>query len=1025
MNISNMNCLRMTKFAFFLLGFLLVVWGVSGQGLNAFSQKKSNKVVSGGEIVFRNNCISQCANCDSARGPDQSTIFEYSENLPAKYRYTWSYGENNAQTKGRTGKYQYCLSGKKTVSLVVEDTTIVPNVRFLQISKEITIGQLANYTIKQPKPDTTICLGENVQLTPFKNIAKQANVGSVRWFPDGQNTDEISVKKSGCYSVKIFTHDGSGCYVEAKIQVTVCGDRDVTRNLNKGKDAWNFGNGAKIEFNGTPSNATPAVGTLNVPEGVAKISDENNTLLFYTDGEKVFSTNGEDILYGNKLNGDKSNTQGVTIAPKPPCKGCQSEYYVFTLSKNAAGENLLYYSLVDMSIVNYKSPVLSSKDTIRGAVTIRNQLLGPVPSTQRIYATFGGADFYWLVAQDANTNILRKYKITSAGISAPIISGEGTAVSSTASGNTRISSSGTKMAITIPGTSGQNNKLDLFDYEASTGKTTLTKTIDLGPAPPTVYGVEYSPDEKKLYLSFQGSAGNKSFIYQYDLTANSEALFLASKKEIYSTFGQIGALQLDPVYHSVIFVAIKDSTYLSRIDNPNSDISSDSTKISVKYVSKAVDFSSIPTTSPITSQLGLPPSIPSVPTPSSLPSIKISCEGTKFKFTLDKNLCDPIKNEHIAWKAYRSPLSNISNTDGIMVPINTLIYAQETDAQEFIVDFEENDVYTITASVSNKCVSNYLLDGQEFKIQVLKPFKLNNVEKLLPTISTTNCTLTHDLKPSKLPPQATITFEWNTGATTNHILVNNPGGDFSLKITDTTGCSSTQSAKVIFITENELLQKPDWYICMDEPAPYLKMSVLPLANAIHYKWTVGSFVINGNSIPAGVIPNPIKDTLNYLEINQNGGYLLKANDEFGCELNERYVVDDKCSPRVIAPTVFHPKLGEPTTPTFYPLWNWPLDELGKAIPLSSPSRNYTKTRTIVRSFKVFNRWGQLVFQKDFDPTLFNIPGFDIKKPENGWDGTFQGKLVPQDTYAWVIEYESLDFPAMGLLSEKGAVLVVY
>jgi hypothetical protein len=998
---------------------------VKGQGLKGVSPKKSNKVLSAGEIVFRNNCISQCANCDSAKGPDQSTVFEYSENLPAKYRYTWSYGENNAKSKGRTGKYQFCTSGKKTISLIVEDTTLTPNVSFLQISKDVIIGQLANYTIKQPKPDTTICLGENVLLTPFKTIPKQANVGSIRWFPDGQTSDEISVNKSGCYSAKIFSNDGSGCYVEAKIQVTVCGDRDVTRNLNKGKDAWNFGNGAKIEFNGTPSNATPAVGTLNVPEGVAKISDENNTLLFYTDGEKVFSTNGDDILYGNKLNGDKSNTQGVTIAPKPPCKGCQSDYYIFTLAKNAAGENQLYYSLVDMSVVKIKVPTLSSKDTIRGGVTIRNQLLGPVPASQRIYATIGGADFYWIVAQDANTNILRKYKITSAGISAPLISGDGTIVTAAASGNTRISSSGSKMAVTIPGTNSQNNKLDLFNYDSNTGKTTLTKTIDLGPAPPTLYGVEYSPDEKKIYLSFQGAAGNKSFIYQYDLTASSEALFLASKKEIYSSLGTIGALQLDPVYRSVIFVSIKDSTYLSRIDNPNSDLTSDPSKISVKYVSKAVDFSTIATSSPITSQLGLPPSIPSVPTPSSLPSIKVKCEGTKFKFTLDKNLCDPIKNEHIAWKAFKSPLSNIPNKDGIMVPINPIIYAQASDAQEFVVDFEESDVYTITASVSNKCVTNYLLDGQEFKIQVLKPFKLDNVEKLFPTISTSSCTLTHNLKPSKLPPQSTITFEWNTGATTNHILVNNPGGDFTLKITDTTGCSISQSAKVVFITENDLLQKPTWYICMDDPSPKLKMSVLPLANAIHYKWTVGAFINNGNSIPAGVIPMSSNDTLNNLEVYQNGGYLLKVKDNFGCELNEKYAVDDKCAPRVIAPTVFHPKLGETSSPTFYPLWNWPNSTLGKTIPLSSPTRNYTKSRSIIRSFKVFNRWGQLIFQKDFDPLKFNDFGFDISKSENSWDGTYQGKLVPQDTYAWVIEYESLDFPAMGLMKENGAVLVVY
>ena len=203
------------------------------------------------------------------------------------------------------------------------------------------------------------------------------------------------------------------------------------------------------------------------------------------------------------------------------------------------------------------------------------------------------------------------------------------------------------------------------------------------------------------------------------------------------------------------------------------------------------------------------------------------------------------------------------------------------------------------------------------------------------------------------------------------------------------------------------------------------LPVLPLANAIHYKWTVGAFINNGNSIPAGVIPMSSNDTLNNLEVYQNGGYLLKVKDNFGCELNEKYAVDDKCAPRVIAPTVFHPKLGETSSPTFYPLWNWPNSTLGKTIPLSSPTRNYTKSRSIIRSFKVFNRWGQLIFQKDFDPLKFNDFGFDISKSENSWDGTYQGKLVPQDTYAWVIEYESLDFPAMGLMKENGAVLVVY
>jgi len=40
---------------------------------------------------------------------------------------------------------------------------------------------------------------------------------------------------------------------------------------------------------------------------------------------------------------------------------------------------------------------------------------------------------------------------------------------------------------------------------------------------------------------------------------------------------------------------------------------------------------------------------------------------------------------------------------------------------------------------------------------------------------------------------------------------------------------------------------------------------------------------------------------------------------------------------------------------------------------------------------IFNRWGQIVFET-----------FDDKQ---GWDGTFNGKLVQDGTYAWKIEFK--------------------
>lgn len=1017
---------------------LLVLWFFFGLVLVTMGQKKSlkkgsffNRNLAAGQIVSRNNCITQCANCDSARGPDQSTIFEYSINLPPQFKYTWSYGEGNARSSGRTGRYQYCTPGTKQVKVVFQDTTAVSGTRD-SVSTTIKIGQLANYSIKLPKPDTTICLGQKVLLDPFKTIAKQANVGMVRWFPDGQMTDQITVEKTGCYTAKIFSNDTSGCYVEAKIQVNICGESDPDRNLNRFSEAWDFGTGVRVRFAGSPTSATVETSPISVPQGVAKMSDGTKSLIFYTDGVKVFSRFGDDITYGANLNGDITNSQGVSIVPKPSCKGCQSDYYVFTLSKDPiSGENKLYYSLVDMSIVKIKPPGLTARDTVRGGVTIRNQLVGPVPTTQRIYATFGGEDYYWLVAQDANSNVIRKYKVTSAGISAPIKSNEGTPVSASSSGNTRISVSGTKMAVTIPATAGSNNKIDLFGYNALTGKDSLLVTVDLGPAPPTIYGVEFSPDERKLYVSFtgDGTAANKSKIVQYDITYFNKDSILKYQHKLYETVGKIGALQLDPVYQSVIFVAIQDSTYLSAIVNPNNKFTTDPTKISVEYRSQLLPFPSFPT-STITSELGLPPSIPSPPTPNSLPTISMECVGTKFKFKLDKNLCDPIKNEQIRWVAYKSRISRIPDMSGTIVPLDkTQIVSQNPNTQEFEVDFPAgpNEYYTITAEITNRCVTNFMLDAQEFLVQVIKPFKLENVEKIVPTVSTINCTLNHLLTPTQVPPQSTITYEWNTGATTKDLLVNNPGGEFTLTISDTTGCSATQKAKVTFFPQKELLQKPDWIICMDDPTPRLALEVLPLANAISYNWSAVSYVESGVTVPAGVILST-DVTKNKIEVGKDGGYKLIAKDFLGCEVSENYNIPDKCKPLIIAPTVFNPKKisSDGSTNKFYPLWNWPIKDFLAAstpIPNSVPFRSYQKTRSKILSFKVFNRWGQLIFQRAFDPASFNLDAtFDIKS--YGWDGTYNGELVPQDTYAWTVEYESIDFPN-GKESKSGAVLIVY
>jgi len=226
-----------------------------------------------------------------------------------------------------------------------------------------------------------------------------------------------------------------------------------------------------------------------------------------------------------RLNGDLSNSQGVTIIPKTTCKGCQAEYYIFTLAKNAKGENFVYYSIVDMKLNKGK-----------GGISQLNQLLSPVPSTARLLASQGGQGYYWLVVQDLNSNNTRTFKISNAGISAPQSSQGGTQLTATTGtgSTTKISVDWTKMAVSLPGP--PKNKVDLYDFDPMTGKPTYQMTIDLGPSPPVVYGLEYSPNKNVLYVSLKGDGVSvPSKILQFDLSSKDSVKVAQSKSELYSS----------------------------------------------------------------------------------------------------------------------------------------------------------------------------------------------------------------------------------------------------------------------------------------------------------------------------------------------------------------------------------------------------------------------------------------------------------------------------------------------------------
>jgi gliding motility-associated-like protein len=102
-------------------------------------------------------------------------------------------------------------------------------------------------------------------------------------------------------------------------------------------------------------------------------------------------------------------------------------------------------------------------------------------------------------------------------------------------------------------------------------------------------------------------------------------------------------------------------------------------------------------------------------------------------------------------------------------------------------------------------------------------------------------------------------------------------------------------------------------------------------------------------------------------------YTLTVSNEGGCESSASIIVDVLCkNENVFIPNTFSPNR-DGTNDVFYPR--------GKGL-------------FNIKGFRIFNRWGQVVFEKS------NISPND---PGVGWDGTYKGQAVMPDVYVFVLD----------------------
>ena len=326
-------------------------------------------------------------------------------------------------------------------------------------------------------------------------------------------------------------------------------------------DIWYFGCKAGINFTrGYPALLPPC--KVDTREGVATIADKDGEILMYTDGTTIWDGyNHSVITNGVDLMGNWSCAQSAIIIPRPES---DSIFYVFT--SDCYGNNKgLRYNLVDMSIKN---------DLVNGMVTEKNILLH-APTTEHLTAVHhaNGTDI-WVIVHECGSDAFYAYLVTKDGISsAPVISNIGLSYKNDETytpGIMKVSPDGNRLALTL-GVFIQI--IEIFDFDNVNGTISNCKSlfysegVDYG-----FYGVEFSPDCSKLYISCLRT--DPLSIWQFDLNIDDTEELIDSKEIIAIQSDSIneflfgtGFLQL--ASDGKIYAASDGNKILDAIEKPN------------------------------------------------------------------------------------------------------------------------------------------------------------------------------------------------------------------------------------------------------------------------------------------------------------------------------------------------------------------------------------------------------------------------------------------------------------------------
>ena len=333
---------------------------------------------------------------------------------------------------------------------------------------------------------------------------------------------------------------------------------------------WFFGFGAALDMAG----ATPSVingSPMQTDEGVTSISSSTGELLFFTNGERVWDRDLQQMPEGHGLAGNFSSSQSALIVLDP---GNDDRYYIFTTPGQLAVGGGIYdglsYSIVDMTLNNGN-----------GDVAVKNiELVRPV--VEKLSATrHANGNDVWVVAHGWENNVYYAYKVTCTRVEGPVVSAVGRSMNNdpnnsyfAAIGCMQFSAQGDRLASVwtqyLPDGS-HELRLDVLHFDNTTGIISDPIGDTMISTDPDdaryAYGVCFSPSGRFLYRSEYGLNGGIGYtkILQYDMQSPDP---MNSEVEVGSSFQAYGSLQRAP--DGTIYIArLNGAQYLSRITSPD------------------------------------------------------------------------------------------------------------------------------------------------------------------------------------------------------------------------------------------------------------------------------------------------------------------------------------------------------------------------------------------------------------------------------------------------------------------------